>query len=83
MIYLAYGAAGMLIVLMLLSVGCVIGWRANDAFAKYTHRRAAAEATEEERRQLIAQQQAFESMLSYNQDAAYGVGGAPGGERYE
>ena len=85
MIYLVYGAGGMLAVLALLAAGAFWGWRANDAFGRYRARRAAEEATEEERRCLAAQQQAFESMLSYNQDTAYGVnitpGAAEGGER--
>jgi len=73
MSYLVYGAAGMLAVLMLLAAGSVLGWWANDAFGRYSTRRAAEEATEEQVRQLAAQQQAFESMLSYNQDTAYGL----------
>ena len=73
MSYLVYGAGGMLAVLVLLAVGAVLGWRANDAFGKYSARRAAEEATEEQLRQFAAQQQAFESMLSYNQDTAYGL----------
>lgn len=73
MIYLMYGAAGMLAVLALLSAGAYIGWRANSAFGKLSRKRAGEEASEEQRRQLAAQQQAFEDMLSYNQDTAYGV----------
>lgn len=73
MSYLVYGAAGMLAVLMLLAAGAFLGWRANDACGRYSARRAAEEATEEQLRQLAAQQQAFESMLGYNQDTAYGL----------
>lgn len=84
MSYLVYGAGGMLAVLMLLAAGAFLGWRASDAFGKYSARRAAEEATEEQLRQLAAQQQAFESMLSYNQNTAYGLdtglSGAEGGE---
>lgn len=87
MIYLMYGAAGALTVLILLAVGACIGWKANDALEKRGSKRAAVEATEEQRRQLAAQQKAFEDMLSYNQDTAYGtnrtLNGLGGGERYE
>ena len=87
MINLLYGAVGMLAVLLLLSAGAFLGWRTNDAVGRYNARRAAEEATEEQRRQLIAQQQAFTSMLSYNQDTAYGLntglGGTEGGELIE
>lgn len=86
MIYLVYGAGGILTVLALLAAGAVLGWRANDAFGRYHARRAAEEATEEQLRQFAAQQQAFESMLSYNQDTAYGVSTGlsetEGGERF-
>lgn len=73
MVYLAYGAEGTLAVLGLLALGFFSGWKANNAFVKYSRKRAAAEATEEQRRQLAAQQQAFEEMLNYNQDIAYGM----------
>ena len=73
MSYLVYGAVGMLAVLVLLAAGAILGWRANDAFGRYSARRAAEEATEEQLHRLAAQQQAFESMLCYNQDTAYGL----------
>ena len=81
MIYLVYGAAGVLAVLGLLTLGAFIGWRANDAVASLGGKRAAEEVTEEQRRQFLAQQQAFEDMLHYNQDTAYGVNKALGGLR--
>lgn len=75
MIYLVYGAVGTLAVLGLLACGIFIGWKANDAFAKHSRQKAAEEATEEQKRMLMAQQQAFEEMLGYNADTAYGVTG--------
>ncbi len=71
--YLIYGALGTLTVLGLLTLGVFIGWKANNAFRKHSNRVAAEEASEEERRQLIAEQRAFESMLNYNPDTAYGM----------
>lgn len=76
MIYLIYGAVGTLAVLGLLAGGFFIGWKANTAFVKNSRQRAAEEATEEQKRAVLAQQQAFENMLSYNVDTAYGLGGA-------
>lgn len=76
MMYLVYGAVGTLAVLSLLSLGFFIGWKANDAFVKQSRLRAAEEATEDQKRMLLAQQQAFESMLNYNIETAYGMGGA-------
>ena len=75
MIYLFFGAVGTLAVLGLLACGVFIGWKANGAFIRHSRQYAVEEATEEQRRQLLAQQQAFEEMLGYNADAAYGLTG--------
>ena len=75
MMSLIYGAAGMLAVLGLLAVGVFLGWKATRMFDRYRTKRAEEEITQEQRRQLAAQQQAFEEMLRYNQDTAYGLTG--------
>lgn len=75
MIYLVYGAVGTLAVLGLLSLGFFIGWKAHNAFVKLSRQKAAEEATEDQKRMVRAQQQAFESMLNYNFETAYGMGG--------
>ncbi len=85
MIHLMYGAVGALSVLVLLMLGFIAGWKANETYAAQK-RPAAEEVTEEQRRRLIAQQQAFEEMLHYNQDTAYGAGrtlSGMGGADYE
>ena len=71
--YLIYGALGTLAVLALLTLGVFIGWKANNSFRIHSTRVAAEEASEEERRQLLAEQKAFESMLNYNPETAYGM----------
>lgn len=71
--YVIYGALGVLAVLGLLALGVFIGWKANSAFRAHSAKVAVQEASEEERRQLVAQQRAFESMLNYNVEAAYGM----------
>ena len=71
--YFVFGAVGAVSVMALLTIGVFIGWKANTAFRKHSSRVAAEEASEEERRQLIADQRAFETMLNYNQDTAYGL----------
>ena len=73
MIYVLYGALGVLAVLGLLVLGAFLGWRGHGAWLEHTRRSARQEATEEERRALIADQRAFENMLSYNTDTAYGL----------
>lgn len=67
------GAVGALVVMALIAVGVIVGWQANNAFRAHSTRKAAEDASEEERRQLLAEQRAFESMLNYNQDTAYGL----------
>ena len=73
MLNFIFGAIGALVVIALIAIGFVIGWHANNAFRRHSTRVAAEEASEEERRQLIADQRAFETMLNYNQDIAYGI----------
>jgi hypothetical protein len=68
-----FGAVGALSVMVLIAIGIFIGWKANNAFRLHSTRVAAEEASEEERRQLLAEQKAFDSMLNYNQDTAYGM----------
>lgn len=73
MMYLVYGVGGMLGVLVLLVLGGYCGWKAHEMFRHYSRRKSAEEWTQEQNRQLVAQQQAFEEMLRYNQDTAYGM----------
>ena len=75
MMSLIYGAVGMLAVLVLLAVGGFLGWKATRMYDRYRTKRVQEEVTQEQRRRLAAQQQAFEEMLRYNQDTAYGMTG--------
>ena len=72
MAYVLYGAGGVLLALALLATGAVLGWRAKGAWIEHTHRAVAEEVSEEEKRKAKAEQQAFESMINYNVDIAYG-----------
>ena len=73
MVNIILGAVGALAVMLLIALGVFIGWNANNAFRSHSNKVAAEEASEEERRQLLADQRAFEAMLNYNQDTAYGM----------
>lgn len=75
MISVLCGAGGMLAVLGLLALGVLIGWKANVCFAKYTRKKAAEEATEEQKRRERAAQAFYDEMLSYSADQAYNMGG--------
>lgn len=74
MAYLLYGAGGMLLVLGLLVLGAVIGWKGHISWQKHTERAVVQEATEEEKRQLEAEQKAFNGLMNYNAEMAYGIG---------
>lgn len=75
MIYVLYGALGVIGVIVLLGVGILCGWKGHIAWQAHTRKAVSEEASEEERRQLQAQQKAFEGMLNYNTEMAYGCTG--------
>lgn len=72
MIYVLYGAGGVLLALALLAAGALIGWKGRIAWTEHTRQAAAEETTEEERRRLAAEQKAFSALLNYNAEMAYG-----------
>ena len=70
MIYVIYGAVGTLAVLGLLFLGAFCGWKACEINRKNI---ITSEVNAEAQRRFMEEQQAFESMLHYNQDTAYGM----------
>lgn len=74
------GMAGALLAVILFGVGGLCGW----VLRGKTERPREAqpqELTEEEKRKreaLIKEQEAFRKMMSYNQEAAYGMSGTGG-----
>lgn len=68
-----YGAAGVLSVLLLLFIGAFIGWKVRIAYEKHNRKVLVEQLSEEERSRLIEDQRAFEDMLHYNIDMAYGT----------
>lgn len=73
MLYVIYGAVGVLAALVLLGLGFAAGWKASRAWREHARRTAVQEATEEERRRLEAEQRAFEGLMGYNRETAYGI----------
>lgn len=65
-----YGALGALMVLLALILGLALGWKARDMLK--IHRSVRTE-NEEEKHRAWEEQQAFEHMLHYNMDTAYGM----------
>ena len=66
------GFAGALSAVGLLGLGIVLGWKAHAALPLRTSPRPKA-AEERERRRLLEQQQAFQSLQNYSQERAYGM----------
>ena len=73
MTYVIYGAAGVLAVLLLLLIGAFVGWKLHIAFEKHNRRVVAEELTEEQKRQFRADQEAFDAMVNYSVEQAYGL----------
>ena len=73
MTYVLYGALGMLLALGFLACGTFAGWKLRGSWQEHTKKVVAEEATEEERKRLVEEQHAFESMLNYNPEQAYGM----------
>lgn len=71
MAYFLYGVGGVLLVIALLVLGAVMGWKGHIAWQKHTRQAAVQEATEEEKRQLEAEQRALSGLLNYNVEMAY------------
>ena len=74
MLYLMYGAGGTLVILAVFLLGGFLGWKLRETVWRYRTTKEVQEVTQEQRREMAAQQQAFEEMLRYNQDTAYGIG---------
>ena len=78
MIWMIYGALGALSVLALLGAGFAAGWAGHRLWRERLCV-GGGEGSEGERLAALAEQAAFEGMLHYNTDTAYGVASACGG----
>lgn len=74
MLYVLYGAIGAVLVIVLFASGFFLGMRAQKRLDEKNEAiRTSAETPEEkEIRKLKEDQQAFQIMMNYNQDVAYG-----------
>lgn len=71
MIEICCGAVGAMAVLMAFLLGTAVGKKHCEPTGTGS---AGCEENEEEKRRLHEEQQAFENMLHYNMDTAYGLG---------
>jgi len=72
MTYILYGAVGVIAVLLLFMAGAYTGWRLRIAYEKHNRKVVHESMTEEQKQRFQQDQQAFEMMLNYNPDMAYG-----------
>lgn len=73
MVYIIYGVLGALLGLAVCG-GCVwLGWRARGKFTERLHQTSEQELGEREREMLIEQQRAFQALMNYSPEIAYGT----------
>ena len=65
-----YGALGALVVLLALTLGLMLGWKAREMLSR---NRTVCSESDDEKRRAQEEQRAFENMLHYNMDTAYGL----------
>ena len=71
--YVLFGAVGVIVVLLLLIAGAFIGWRLRVAYEKHNRKVAQNTLTEEQKHQIREEQRAFDAMLNYTPEMAYGL----------
>ena len=72
--YVFFSALGALAAVALLGLTAAVGWAAGAA-RRHGGRGQARRTDQEEHRRLLAEQKAFEAVLSYSPETAYGLGG--------
>ena len=77
MMYVVYGALGVLFALGLLTAGAAIGWRGHVLWLRHTNRAVRHELSEQEKQAVEAQRKAFDGLMGYNADVAYGLNVGP------
>lgn len=68
-----YGFFGALLALGLFTAGAVAGWSAHKAVVAHDQTKAVEEATEQERLELLREQEAFTQLMGYSAADAYQI----------
>lgn len=71
--YVIFGAVGVVAVLLLLISGAILGWKLHKAYQKHNTRVVQESISEEQLHQLQEEQRAFDAMLNYTPEMAYGL----------
>lgn len=77
MTYVIYGAVGVVAVLLLLFGGAFLGWKLHAKYIAHKNRIVREELTEEQRQKFAADQAAWEAMMNYSTETAYGLTNDP------
>lgn len=77
MIAFIYGVVGALLVLGLLTGGFFLGWRAKGIAIEKAKKEVEQQYSEKELKTMRDNMQAFDQMLAYSVDQAYGINTEP------
>ena len=80
MAYILLGVLGAVLALGLVAGGFAAGWKMNNFCREKTVAAAAEALTEQEKQRLKEDQEAFQELLNYNADKAYGLDKYPGAD---
>ena len=73
MVFLIYGALGVLTVLLLFFGGAFLGWHLHTRYLAHNHKIIREELTDEQKRKFAADQAAWDAMMNYSVETAYGL----------
>lgn len=73
MIYFVYGVLGMLFTIGLFMGGVCLGWHLRIRFVHKTNAAVKTELSEKEKREAREAAKAFDTLVNYNPDVAYGL----------
>ena len=71
--YILYGAIGALLTVALFSAGVYTGWRVHIRYAEKTAAVVHTKLTEEEKKRQREDAQAFDQLVNYSPEMAYGL----------
>lgn len=73
MTYVIYGAVGIVVVLLLFIGGAFLGWKLHARYLAHNTRIIREEYTEEQKQKFAADQAAWDAMMNYSTEMAYGL----------
>ena len=77
MTYFIYGVLGMLLTVALFTGGVFLGWHLRIRYTDKTKTAVRAELTEQQKREAKEAAQAFDTLVNYSPEMAYGLNRTP------